>query len=218
MGINMKPEIDYSLYLVTDRDLMKARSLEEAVEQAIIGGCTLVQLREKTASSGEFYENALRVKAVTDRYSLPLIINDRVDIALAVEAAGVHVGQSDLPAREVRKIMGEDKIIGVSANSPEAAIKARMDGADYIGVGAMYSTSTKADATVIGRERLVAIRKAVDIPIVGIGGISKYNAGELAATGIDGIAVVSAIIAQNDICGAARELQELFRAGRRQHK
>ncbi len=207
----MKPTVDYTLYLVTDRDLMSTGTLEEAVEKAVCGGCTIVQLREKTASSLEFYESALKVKAVTDKYNVLLIINDRVDIALAIDAAGIHVGQSDLPARVVRKLIGGEKILGVSANSVEAALKAQQDGADYIGVGALYSTNTKTDAGVIARGQLLEVRKAVNIPVVGIGGINRQNAGELVTTGIDGIAVVSAIISQKDICGAAKELLDIFR-------
>lgn len=207
----MRYEIDYTLYLVTDRELMSTQTLEEAVESAIEGGCTIVQLREKSASSLEFYQNAIKVKAVTDKYKIPLIINDRVDIALAIDAAGIHVGQSDLPAEVVRRIIGKDKIVGVSVNTAEDAIKAVNTGADYIGVGALYSTSTKADADVISKEQLLAVRKAVNVPIVGIGGINYKNAGELAAAGIDGIAAVSAIIAQEDIRKAAEKLLGIFR-------
>lgn len=206
----MKNNIDYTLYLVTDRELMSTETLEEAVEDAIKGGCTLVQLREKTASSLEFYENALKVKAVTDKYNIPLIINDRVDIALAIDADGIHVGQEDLPAQTVRRIIGEGKILGVSANSVESAIKAQKDGADYIGVGAVYSTNTKTDAGVITRERLLAVRQAVTVPIVAIGGINLQNAALLKDTGINGIAVVSAIIAQEDIEAAAKGIKSEF--------
>ena len=150
----MKAKIDYSIYLVTDRDLMSTETLEEAVEQAIIGGCTLVQLREKDCSSLDFYNMAIKVKEITDKYNVPLLINDRLDIALAVDAAGVHVGQSDLPLTVVRKIIGEDKIIGVSTGCLEQAIKAQKDGADYLGVGAMYATGTKKDAKVTSMEEL----------------------------------------------------------------
>jgi len=205
-----KIDMDYTLYLVTDRELMSTGTLEEAVENAIKGGCTLVQLREKTASSLEFYENALKVKAVTDKYNIPLVINDRVDIAVAIDAAGVHVGQDDLPAHAVRRIIGEGKILGVSANSVESALQAQSDGADYIGVGAVYSTNTKTDAGVITRERLLAVRQAVTVPIVAIGGINLRNAAQLKDTGINGIAVVSAILSQKDIEAAARELKSMF--------
>lgn len=211
----MKQFVDYSLYLVTDRDLMSTDTLEEAVESAILGGCTIVQLREKTATSLEFYTNAVKVKAVTDKYKIPLIINDRVDIALAIDAAGIHVGQSDLPAHIVRKIIGKEKILGVSANTVEGACRAQQDGADYIGVGALYSTNTKTDASVISKEQLREVIKGVGIPVVGIGGIGRHNAGEIAETGIAGIAVVSAIIAEKNITAAARELLSIFRESKR---
>lgn len=206
----MKPKIDYSIYLVTDRDLMSTYTLEEAVAKSLIGGCTLVQLREKECSSLDFYNTAVKVKAVTDKYNVPLLINDRLDIALAIDAAGVHVGQSDLPAAVVRKIVGEDKIIGVSTGSIEEARKAQEDGADYIGVGAMYSTGTKKDATVTTMEELKEIRKNVSIPIVVIGGINKERVKDFEDIDIDGLAIVSAIIAQNDITKATKELKELF--------
>ncbi len=211
----MKQFVDYSLYLVTDRDLMSTDTLEEAVESAILGGCTIVQLREKTASSLEFFNNAVKVKAVTDKYKIPLILNDRVDIALAIDAAGIHVGQSDLPAHIVRKLIGKEKILGVSANTVEGAGRAQQDGADYIGVGALYSTNTKTDASVISKEQLREVIKGVSIPVVGIGGIGRQNAGELAETGVAGIAVVSAIIAEKNITAAARELLSIFRESRR---
>jgi len=207
----MKRSVDYTLYLVTDRDLMSTPTLEEAVEQAIRGGVTLVQLREKHASSLEFYQTALRVKKITDSYNVPLIINDRVDVALAVDADGVHVGQSDLPAARVREILGPDKILGVSASSLKEALKAVEDGADYLGVGAMFATGTKTDADITTIEELKRIRQAVSVPIVVIGGINKQTLPLFAGTGIDGIAVVSAIIAAADVEKAARELKELFK-------
>lgn len=206
----MKSKIDYTLYLVTDHQLMSTKTLEEAVEQAIAGGCTLVQLREKTASSRDFYQNAINVKTITDKYNVPLIINDRIDIALAVGADGVHVGQSDLPAAVVRKIIGNDKILGVSVGSVEKAIEAQKIGADYIGVGALFSTSTKTDANAVSIETLMKIIKEVSIPVVGIGGINAENAVQLKNTGISGIAVVSAIISQKDIKSSAEKLLEIF--------
>ncbi|MCL2600558.1 MAG: thiamine phosphate synthase [Treponema sp.] len=206
----MKPKIDYTLYLVTDRELMAADSIEECVEQAILGGCTVVQLREKTASSLEFYQTALRVREITSWLGVPLIINDRVDIALAVNAAGVHIGQNDLPYGKVRQIIGPDKVVGVSAsNLPEALAAADM-GADYLGVGAMFATGTKTDANITGMDELRRIREKVKIPIVVIGGISKETVPLFAGTGIDGIAVVSAVVANRDADGAARELKALF--------
>ena len=191
---------------------MSTDTLEEAVEQAVRGGCTVVQLREKDCASLEFYETAKKVKEITDRYQVPLIINDRVDIALAVGADGVHVGQDDLPAGEVRRILGPDKIVGVSAGSVAEAVKAEEDGADYLGVGAMYATSTKEDADVTSREELLRIREAVDLPIVVIGGINRSNYRNFKGIGVNGLAVVSAVIAADDIEAAARELSEGFRS------
>lgn len=205
----MKNNVDYTLYLCTDRELMSSNTIEESVEKAIAGGCTVVQLREKNCSSREFYELALRVKEVTSGSGVPLIIDDRVDIAVAAGADGVHVGQSDLPAAEVRKIIGEDKIVGVSASTVGAALKAQQDGADYIGVGAMYATATKTDTRIVSREELAAIREAVTIPIVIIGGINKDTVLNFKGMGVDGIAVVSAIVAQPDVELAAREMYEL---------
>ncbi len=201
----MKNKIDYTLYLCTDRDLMSTDTIEESVEQAVKGGCTVVQLREKNCSSKEFYELAVRVKEITDRYHVPLIINDRVDIALAVDAAGVHIGQSDLPASVVRNIIGKDKILGVSAARREEALKAVEDGADYLGVGAMFATNTKTDARPVTMEELKGIRAAVSIPIVVIGGINMNTLERFKGTGIDGLAVVSAIIAEKTL----KRLQEI---------
>lgn len=201
---------DYTLYLVTDRQLMSCDSLTEAVEQAILGGCTMIQLREKELSSLEFYNQAVAVKQVTDKYHIPLIINDRIDIAMAVQATGVHIGQHDLPAAAVRKVIGENMLLGVSASSIAEAIQAQQDGADYLGVGAMFPTGTKTDADSVSMEELQKIRAAVSLPIVVIGGINKGNAGRFKHMGIDGLAVVSAIIAQSDIKAAAAELKDLF--------
>ena len=202
--------IDYTLYLVTDRSVMSAKSLEQAVEQAIQGGCTVVQLREKYASSREFFETAQRVKQITDSYHIPLIINDRPDICLAVNAAGIHIGQQDLPAKIVRSMVGPDKIIGVSAATLSEAIQAEQDGADYLGVGAMFATSTKTNTRPVTIERLTQIKQAVQIPVVAIGGIQSSNAATLTKTGIDGIAVVSAILAQENITHAAEQLKTCF--------
>jgi len=206
----MKRKIDYSLYLVTDRELMAAASIEECVEQAVSGGCTLVQLREKTASSREFYETAARVRKITADFGVPLIINDRADIALAVNADGVHIGQDDLPVNEARRVMGEDAIIGVSANNLTEALTAADMGADYLGVGAMFPTGTKKDADSTTMDELRRIRAEIKLPIVAIGGINKNNVPLFAGTGIDGIAVVSAVVSQKDAGGAARELKALF--------
>ncbi len=206
-----KNKVDYTLYLCTDRNLMSTETLEEAVEKAIKGGCTLVQLREKDCSSLEFYQTALKVKSITDQYGVPLIINDRVDIALAVDAAGIHVGQSDMPASVIRKIIGPDKIIGVSAANLKEAQIAEKDGADYLGVGAMYTTETKKDTRPVTLEELKEIRSEVNIPIVVIGGINKNTVRDFKGFGIDGLAVVSAVIAQEDIEQAASELVQMFK-------
>jgi len=203
-----KSELDYSLYLVTDRELMSTATLEEAVEQAILGGTTLVQLREKDVSTLEFYRTAVKIKQVTDQYHVPLIINDRVDIALAVDAAGVHIGQSDLPVQRVRAILGKDKVLGVSASTREEAIRAQEDGADYLGVGAMFATGTKTDAKLVPMEELKKIREAVTLPIVVIGGINRKTIPLFDGMGIDGIAVVSALISAKDITKEAKELKE----------
>lgn len=207
----MKP--DYSLYLVTDRMRMSTKTLGEAVEQAVAGGCTLVQLREKEISSLDFYALASEMKKITDSYGIPLIINDRVDIAMAAGTAGVHIGRKDIPADIARKVIGKDMLLGVSVSSVGEAIDAVKAGADYLGVGAMFPTGTKPDAGFVSMEELGRIRKAVDIPIVVIGGISKKNAMLFRPMGIDGLAVVSAVIAQPDIKKSAADLKSLFFGG-----
>lgn len=208
----MTYNIDYSLYLVTDRELMRTRTLEETVEKALCGGCTMVQLREKTCTSQDFYQTALRIKQLTDQYRVPLIINDRVDIALAVQAAGVHVGQGDLPAQRVRHLIGDGMLLGVSVSTEDEARKAANDGADYIGVGAMFPTDTKTNTRPVSIDGLLRIRKAVTIPIVVIGGINKNNVHCFSGSGINGLAVVSAVIAQPDVQFAAKELLDLFQS------
>ncbi len=199
-----KSKIDYTLYLVTDRRLMSCETIERSVELAIAGGASVVQLREKDCTSREFYELALRVKRITEPAGVPLIINDRIDICLAADADGVHLGQKDLPCREARKILGKDKIIGVSAALPEEAAQAQADGADYLGVGAVFPTSTKTDTRPVTPEIIRAIRAAVTIPFVVIGGVNSENIKELYGLGINGAAVVSAVAAQSDITAAAR--------------
>lgn len=207
----MKHGIDYSLYLCTDRRLMTSPTIEASAESALRGGTTVIQLREKDCSSREFYELGLRVKKITERYNAPLIINDRVDIALAVGAAGVHVGQGDLPCKVVREIVGPDMIVGVSAATLDEAVRAEQDGADYLGVGAMYATATKTDTRPVSMEELLKIRAAVKIPIVVIGGINKQTLGNFKGTGVNGLAVVSAIVAQPDPEAAARELLRMWK-------
>lgn len=205
----MKPEMDYTLYLVTDRTLAGARDFDDLVGRAVRGGCTLVQLREKDASSGELYERALRLKRVTDYFHVPLMIDDRVDIMLAVDAAGVHLGQSDLPAEAARRLIGPDKILGVSARTVEEAEAAESAGADYLGVGAVFPTATKTDAEPVARETLAAICAAVRIPVVAIGGLNAKNIPLLEGSGISGAAVVSAVMGAEDPEEAARKLKEV---------
>ena len=206
-----KNNVDYTLYLCTDRGLMTTGTVEESVRLAIAGGCGVVQLREKEISSAEFYRLAVNTKKITDEAGAALIINDRVDIALAADADGVHVGQSDLPAAVVRRLIGPDKLLGVSVATLEQAKQAAADGADYLGVGAMYATQTKTDADIVTMEELRRIRAAVNIPIVVIGGINKNTLGNFKGMGIDGLAVVSAVVAQEDITAAAKELIQLFK-------
>lgn len=200
--------INVGIYLVTDNKILKNITIEKAVEEAILGGATIVQLREKDSSSLEFYERAVRVKNITDKYNIPLIINDRIDIALAVDAAGVHLGQSDIPCKIAREILGKDKIIGVSAHNLQEALKAVKDGASYLGCGAVFNTGTKKDTTNLKIEELVKIRNNINIPIVAIGGITLENIKKLYKTGIDGVAVVSAILGRKDIRKATLELKE----------
>lgn len=203
--------IDYSLYLVTDRSLLKGRKLTKVIEEAIKGGVSLVQLREKSASSLEFYEIAKEVKEVTDKYNVPLIINDRIDIALAVDASGVHLGQSDIPCSIARKILPQGKIIGVSAHNLNEAEKALKDGADYLGCGAVFNTSTKKDVTTLSYEGLKEITDNINIPIVAIGGINENNIITLKGSGINGVAVVSSIIGKENVKGASEKLKELVK-------
>ena len=207
----MKPQIDYTLYLCTDRNLMTTDTIEESVELAIKGGVTVVQLREKECTSKEFYEQAVRVKTITDAYEVPLIINDRVDIALAVGADGVHLGQKDLPIHVARDLMGPDRILGVTANTKEWAIDAVKSGADYIGAGDVFGTSTKADAKRLTLEELTEICQAVSISVVAIGGVKEDNIGRLKDTGVAGAAVISAVVGKKDITAAAENLIANFR-------
>ena len=203
---------DYSLYLVTDRGLLGKRELIPSITAAIKGGVRMLQLREKDLATRDFFEVAREVKAVTDKFRVPLIINDRLDIALAVGASGLHVGQEDLPAQLARKLLGPAKILGVSVTNLVEALQAQADGADYLGVGAIFPTGTKSDAARVGLDTLRLIKQKVRIPVVAIGGINAGNAGSIKALKVDGIAVVSAILSQTDIEAAARELSGLMRS------
>lgn len=195
----MKTQPDYSIYLVTDDGCLQGRALIDCVREALEGGVTLVQYRAKTASSAEMYTEALQLKALCDNFKVPLIINDRLDIAMAVSAAGVHLGQDDLPCSAARKLLGEDYIIGVSAHNPAEAKAALQSGADYLGCGAVFGTATKADVKKLGTDGLAAICKAKGLPVVGIGGVTADNYREVRAAGADGAAIVSGILAQPDI-------------------
>jgi thiamine-phosphate pyrophosphorylase len=200
---------NYSLYLITDRKSLGGRELLRGIEDAIKGGVTLVQLREKNVNARDYYNLALKVKELVKRYHIPLIINDRVDIALAADADGVHLGPEDLPIFAAREILGSDKIIGASANCLEEALDFQNQGADYLGIGALFPTGTKSDTEHVTLEGLKIIKKAVDIPVVGIGGINFANASSVKAAGVDGIAVASAILGSESIIKAAYDLQRI---------
>lgn len=202
----MKSSIDYRLYLVTDRDVLVDTDIYNAVEEAIKGGVTVVQIREKKLGTLEFYNLAVKIKSITDKYKVPLIINDRLDIAKAVDAAGVHLGQNDMPADIARSIIGENKILGVSTNTLEEAQKAESQGADYVGVGAMFPTTTKDDARAVSVQCLKEIKEGISIPVVAIGGINEKNVALLKMANIDGIAVVSDILGKRCIKSSAQKL------------
>lgn len=205
----MKAQPDYSIYLVTDDGCLQGRALIDCVREALEGGVTLVQYRAKTASSAEMYNEALQLKALCDSFKVPLIINDRLDIAMAVGAAGVHLGQDDLPCAAARKILGEDYIIGVSAHNPAEAKAALQSGADYLGCGAVFGTATKADVKKLGTDGLAAICKAKGLPVVGIGGVTADNYREVRAAGADGAAIVSGILAQPDIRATVKAIAKV---------
>lgn len=197
------------LYAVTDRSWVSEGDLLDQVEAALKGGVTCVQVREKDLDEESFLKEAIEISALCKAYGVPIIINDNVDIALACRADGVHVGQGDMAVTKVREKVGEDMIIGVSAHTLEEALDALADGADYLGVGAMFATATKANATAVSKGVLKDICHAVNIPVVAIGGIDKANIGQLAGTGVDGVALVSAVFSVEDIEGECRELRQL---------
>lgn len=197
------------LYAVTDRSWLGDNTLYQQVEKALKGGATFIQLREKKLSQEKFFEEAKEIKNLCKEYQVPFVINDNIEIALTVDADGVHVGQSDMEVGAVRKKLGQGKIIGVSAQTVEHAVQAEKQGADYLGVGAVFSTDSKDDADDVSIEALKAICRAVTIPVIAIGGIGKKNIAQLTGSGICGIAVISAIFAQPDIEEAARELKDM---------
>ncbi|MDH3878101.1 MAG: thiamine phosphate synthase [Desulfobacterales bacterium] len=204
--------VDYSLYLVTDRGLARGRSTLEIVSAAVHGGATVVQLREKDCSTRDFIEQALTIKAFLKDRGVPLMINDRLDVAQAVKADGVHLGQTDMPLKVAKKILGDSMIIGISAESQQDAVEAEKGGADYLGVSPIYATPTKSDTALpLGLEGLREIRKAVRLPLVGIGGLNRDNAAEVIRSGADGVAVVSAIVAADDPQTAADALKQIIK-------
>ncbi|GAB4220864.1 MAG: thiamine phosphate synthase [Spirochaetota bacterium] len=206
----MKTRFQSLLYLVTDRQLAK-KPVEVVVEEAIKGGADCVQLREKNIDTKEFVEIAQMIKYITDRYNVPLIINDRIDVALAVHAYGVHLGQDDMPLTIARKIVPHTMVIGISASTVNEAIEAEKDGADYIGAGSVFPTSTKDDISgIIGLEGIQEIKKAVSIPVIAIGGIQIHNAEQVIQHGADGIAVVSAIVSSDNPYEAAKTLKTII--------
>lgn len=196
------------LYAVTDRAWTKNQSLYEQVEAALKGGVTCVQLREKTLDEEEFLKEALEISVLCKKYKVPLFINDNVDIAIKCHADGIHVGQDDMKANQVREKVGNDMMIGVSVHSVEEALEAVKNGADCLGAGSVFSTSTKANVSSLSKETFRDICNAVDIPVVAIGGINKTNIAELSGTGISGVALVSAIFAASDIEAECRMLRK----------
>ncbi|MCR1961056.1 thiamine phosphate synthase [Thomasclavelia cocleata] len=194
------------LYLVTDRKWLNGRKLTDDLEKAILGGVTTIQLREKNLSNEEFISIAKDVKKVCQKYHIPLIINDNLEVALATNSDGIHIGQNDIPASIVRKQIGPDKILGVSVHNLKEAFQAKIDGADYVGVGAIFSTETKNDATNVTLDSLKKICDNIDLPVVAIGGINLDNISKLKDINIAGIAVVSAIMKANDITAASGQL------------
>lgn len=197
------------LYAVTDRTWLNGESLYEHVEKAIKGGVTFVQLREKKLDEESFLHEALEIQKLCRKYNVPFVVNDNVEIAKKINADGVHVGQRDMEAEDVRAILGNDKMIGVSAQTVEQALLAEKQGANYLGVGAVFPTGSKEDADDVSYETLKTICEAVNIPVVAIGGISATNVSKLKGSGISGIAVISAIFAAEDIESATRNLKEL---------
>lgn len=203
-------KLDLSLYLVTDKRNKTDDEFLEIIEEAIKGGTTVVQIREKEGETLDFYNLALKVKEITSKYNVPLIVNDRIDVALAIKSEGVHIGQTDMPADVARSLIGDEMILGVSASTVKEARKAEKDGADYIGTGAVFPTATKDDAPSITKDDLKEVTGSINIPTVAIGGITLENASELAGTGISGISVVSAIMNSEDPKTASENLLKIY--------
>lgn len=211
----MRKNVDWSLYLVTDQDLAKGRSMIDIVRRAVAGGVSVVQLRNKSSSTRQLIQDAEDLLSLLRPLHIPLIINDRVDVALASDADGVHVGQEDMPAIQTRRLIGDDKILGVTASTPQEAYEAVSDGADYIGCNAVFWTPTKMDTGVpLGLQGFRQLVRSVSVPVVAIGGIKAENAGDLMRAGAAGVAVVSAIIAAEDPEWEAKALLKAVLAGR----
>ena len=194
------------LYAITDRTWLNGCSLEDVVEQSLMGGVDIIQLREKNLDFNSFLESAIKIKKLTEKYNVPLIINDNIEVCRQSNADGVHIGQGDTPLSKAREILGKDKIIGVTAKTIQQALEAQLNGADYLGVGAMFGSTTKKDAIPLTFQQLADIRKSITIPIVAIGGINANNIDKFANTNVDGIAIVSAIYGQTDIKSATENL------------
>lgn len=203
-------KLDLSLYLVTDKRNKTDDEFLKIIEEAIKGGTTVVQIREKEGETLDFYNLALKVKEITSKYNVPLIVNDRIDVALAIKSEGIHIGQTDMPADVARSLIGDEMILGVSASTVKEARKAEKDGADYIGTGAVFPTATKDDAPSITKDDLKEVTGSINIPTVAIGGITLENASELAGTGISGISVVSAIMNSEDPKTASENLLKIY--------
>ncbi|WP_288602604.1 thiamine phosphate synthase [uncultured Treponema sp.] len=205
----MKLNKSLLLYAITDRHWLNGKTLYSQVELALKGGATMIQIREKDLDENAFLKEAEQIQSLCAKYCVPFIVNDNVELAVKIGADGVHVGQSDMAAKDVRALIGKDKILGVSAQTVEQALEAQKCGADYLGTGAVFPTGSKDDAQVLGVQTLKEICSAVNIPVVAIGGISKDNILELKKSGIAGVSVISAIFAQNDIVAATAELKSL---------
>jgi len=205
---------DFHLYVLTAQNLSRGRPNEEVIEEAIAGGADVIQLWDKGRTTRELLQEAQKLREITREKGVPLIINDRVDLALAADADGVHLGQDDFPLEWGRRMLGDDKIIGISTQTVEQAIQAEKDGADYVAVSAIFSTPTKPDATPLGLESITDIKRNVSIPVVAIGGIKAENVVQVGAAGADCIAVISAVVSAVDIEEAARNLRKKFLAAR----
>jgi len=213
--IAYKLKSDFHLYVLTDHSLSHGRSNAEIIQEAVAGGADAIQLRDKGYTAKQLFQEALELRNIARRSSVPFIINDRVDIALAVDADGVHLGQDDLPIAWARKLLGNDKIIGISTHNVEEAVQAEKDGADYVSIGCVFPTTTKLDThPLTALERITDVKKSVSIPVVAIGGIKEENAAQVGKAGADCIAVISAVVSAVDIKETTKRLWETFMAAK----